>query len=94
MHNAMSRRQVYVYIQSVFPYTPCGPCLAGLGLGYGEDGPGGGRLVSNYARMCVSKSEGHGSLFSFNLESEMSENISLKMGVEFAASLSMGRHLC
>ena len=26
---------------------------------------GGGRLGSNYARMCVSKSEGHGFFFSF-----------------------------
>ena len=28
-------------------------------------GGGGGRLGSNYARMCVSKSEGHGSFFGF-----------------------------
>ena len=27
--------------------------------------PGGGRLGINHARMCVSKSEGYGSLFSF-----------------------------
>ena len=26
--------------------------------------------------------------------SEMSENISLKMGVKFAASLNMGKNLC
>ena len=34
--------------------------------------------------MCVSKSDEHGS--------EMSENISLKMGVKFAASLNMGKN--
>ena len=38
----MSRRQVYVYRQSVFPYIQCGPCLAGLGLEEEEAGPGGG----------------------------------------------------
>ena len=51
----------------------------------------GGRLGFNYSRMCVSKSEGHGSFFSFK-GSEMSENISLKMGVKFAASLDMGKN--
>ena len=40
----------------------------------------------------MSESEGHGS--SFQLQgSEMSENISLKMGVKFAASLNMGKTL-
>ena len=34
----------------------------------------------------MSKIEGHGS--------EMSENISLKMGVTFVASLNMGKNLC
>ena len=43
--------------------------------------------------MCVSKSEGHGVLFQIQ-GSEMSENISLKMGVKFAASLNMGKSLC
>ena len=34
-------------------------------------------------------------LFIFQLQgSEMSENISLKVGVEFAASLNMGKNLC
>ena len=54
---------------------------------------GGGRLGSNFARMCVSKSEGHGSFFWLR-GSEMSENNSLKMGVKFAASLIMGNNLC
>ena len=44
-------------------------------------GGGGGGLGSNYARMCVSKSE-------------MSENISLKMGIEYGASQNMGGKLC
>ena len=39
----------------------------GGGGGRGED-PGGGGPGSNYARMCVSKSEGHGSSFSFKGE--------------------------
>ena len=56
-------------------------------------GGGGGLLGSNYAQMCVSKSEGHGSLYQLQ-GSEMSENISLKMGVEFAASLNMGKNVC
>ena len=43
--------------------------------------------------MCVSKSEGQGSFLGFK-GSEMSENISLKMGVKFAASLNMGKNLC
>ena len=50
-------------------------------------------IGSNYARMCVSKSEGHGSLYQLQ-GSEMSENISLKMGVEFAASRNMVKNLC
>ena len=41
----------------------------------------------------MSKSEGHGSFFQLQ-GSEMSENISLKMGVKFAASLNMGKNLC
>ena len=36
-----------------------------------------GHLVPNYARMCVSKSEGRGSFFGLKA-SEMSEKISLK----------------
>ena len=48
-------------------------------------GGGGGRLSSNYARMCVSKSEGHGSFFGFK---------GVKMGVKFAASLIMGENFC
>ena len=43
--------------------------------------------------MYVSKSDGHGSFFWLQ-GSEMSENISLKMGVKFAASLSMCKNLC
>ena len=39
--------------------------------------------------MCVSKSEGHGSFFGPQV-SEMSENISLKMGVKFAISFNLG----
>ena len=41
----------------------------------------------------MSESKGHGSFFGFNW-SEKSENISLKMGVKFAASLNMGKSLC
>ena len=42
----------------------------------------------------MSKSEGHTWVL-FQLQwSEMSENISLKMGVKFAASLNMGKNLC
>ena len=55
-------------------------------------GGGGGRLGSNYARMCVSKSEGHGSLYGFKLGSEMSENSSLKMSARFAVSFNMGEN--
>ena len=40
----------------------------------------------------MSESEGHGSFFGFN--EVKSENISLKMGVKFAASLNMGKNLC
>ena len=64
------------------------------GGGGGEEGRGqgargwGGGLGSNYARVCVSKSEGNGKFWL--QRSEMSENISLKMGVRFAASLNMG----
>ena len=50
-------------------------------------------VLIKFARMCVSKSEGHGSFFRLQV-SEMSENISLKMGVKFAASLNMGKNLC
>ena len=56
-------------------------------------GGGGGATCSNYARMCVSKSERHGSFFQLQ-GSEMSENISLNMGVIFAASLNVGKNLC
>ena len=56
-------------------------------------GGGGGGLGSNYAQMCVSKTEGHVS-FSRLQGSEMSENISRKMGLRFAASLNMGENLC
>ena len=41
----------------------------------------------------MSLGERRGSLFQLQ-ESEMSENISLKMGVKFAASLNMGKNLC
>ena len=41
----------------------------------------------------MSKSEGHGYLFHLK-GSKLSENISLKMGVKFAASLNMGKNLC
>ena len=41
----------------------------------------------------MSESEGHGSFFWLQ-QSEKSENISLKMGVKFAASLNMGKNLC
>ena len=42
----------------------------------------------------MSKSEGHTRVL-FQLQgSEMSENISLKMGVKFAASLNMAKNLC
>ena len=54
--------------------------------------PGGRGLGSNHAWMCVSKSEGNGSFFSLQ-GSEMIENISLKRGVKFAASLNMGKNL-
>ena len=43
--------------------------------------------------MCVSKSEGHWPFF-WPQGSEISENISLKMGVKFAASLNMDKILC
>ena len=49
------------------------------------------RLGYYFARMCVSKSEEHG-LFFLLQRSEMSENISLKMGVKFAASLNMAKN--
>ena len=39
----------------------------------------------------MSKGEGHGSFF--GLKSEMSEMVSLKMGVKFASSLIMGEKL-
>ena len=41
----------------------------------------------------MSKSEGHWSFFRLK-GSEMSENISLKIGTKFAASLNMGEKLC
>ena len=41
----------------------------------------------------MSKSEGHGSLFRPQ-GSEKSENVSLKMGVKFAAFLNMGNNVC
>ena len=56
------------------------------------DPRGGGVLGFNFARMCVSRSEGQGVL-SWLQGSEMSENISFKMGVKFAASLNMGMNL-
>ena len=52
----------------------------------------GGRLQLQYARMCVSKSEGHGSFF-WPQVSEMGEMVSLEMGVKFASSLIMGEKL-
>ena len=55
--------------------------------------PVGGQLGSSYAWMCVLKSEGHGVFFQLQ-GSEMSENISLKLGVNFAASHNMGKTLC
>ena len=51
---------------------------------------GAGSLGSNYARMCVSKREGHGSF----LQLQGSVNISLKTGVKCAASLNMGKNIC
>ena len=54
---------------------------------------GGGYLGPHYAQMSVSKSEGHGSFFPFQ-GSEMSENVSLKMGVKFAVSVNTGENLC
>ena len=43
--------------------------------------------------MCVLESEGHGSFFWLQ-GGEMSENVSLKMGANFAASVNMGKNLC
>ena len=57
-----------------------------------QGGGGGGGLVLTL-QGCVSKTEGHGSLFQLQ-GSEMSENISRKMGLQFAASLNMGENLC
>ena len=44
-----------------------------------------------YDQICMPKSQGHWSFFGFNSiqVSEMSDKISLKMGVKFAASLNM-----
>ena len=46
-----------------------GECEMGTGLDQGEEERGvpggGGRLGFNFTRMCVSKREGHRSLFSF-----------------------------
>ena len=36
-----------------------------VGWDWGENAHAGGRLGSNCAQMCMSKSEGHGSFFSF-----------------------------
>ena len=55
--------------------------------------PPGGRLGPNYTQMRVSESEGHGSFLRLQ-GSEMSENVSLKMGVKIAASLTMGVEYC
>ena len=49
-------------------------------------------LQLQYAWKCLSKSEGHGSSFWPHV-SEMSEMVSLKMGVKFASSLIMGEKL-
>ena len=46
------------------------------------------RLGPNYARMCVSGSEGHGFFFRLQV-SEMSEKILVDIGVKFAASHDM-----
>ena len=54
-------------------------------------GGGGGGLGSYFARMCVSKGEGHGFLFWLQ-GSEMSEIISLRLGVRYAVSRSMVRN--
>ena len=43
-----------------------GESFRGVSMVRAPWGRGGGRLGSSYARMCVSKSEGHGSFFSFN----------------------------
>ena len=56
----------------------------------GGGGGGGSTWFQLCPVLCVFKSEGHGSFFSF----KESENISLKMGVTFAASLNMGKNLC
>ena len=65
---------------------------AGEGPGGGEGEPGGGRLQLQFAQMCVSKSEGRGS-FLWPQVSEMSEIVSLKMGVKYVSSLIMGEKL-
>ena len=81
------------------PSLPCPhkPFIAPMATGhkrpYHKLHTPGGRLGSNYARMCVSKSEGHGSFFWLQ-GSEMSQNISLNRGLKFAASLNMGKNLC
>ena len=55
-------------------------------------GRGGGDLVPTVAGVCVQKSR---TWVPFQFQgSEMSENISLKMGVIFAASLNMGKNSC
>ena len=46
-----------------------------------------GRLGPNYIRKYIAKSDGHGSLF---ISREMSEEISLKIGENVAASLYYG----
>ena len=55
--------------------------------------PGGGDLVPTMPRCVCPKVKDIWVLFQLQ-GSDMSENISLKMGVKFAASLNMGKNLC
>ena len=61
-------------------------------IGTSRGGGGGGVQLGIYiVRMCVSKSEGYGSLLRLQVN-EMNQKMSFKMGVKFAAPFCMVRN--